>query len=263
MKELTLLQFMFGERRRRQRKYKRKKIAHMMMLCLHPAAAQSCCRGSRIIGCAGGEEQPEVALCEGGEEQPEVALCESWIREHVVRLGLCPYASAPFVEGKIRYAVSEACDEEELLDDFFVEGQILLEASSEELATTMLIAPRYEGSIDEFSDLYTWLVDVLEGDDEPILENGVQPAFFHPDWAFDGLPGDSAIHFEKRAPIPIINLLRRRDLDAVVQQGLASGRVVNKEIAEHNAAALEAEGYDALAAIFATQLAFGTGSGET
>lgn len=181
-----------------------------------------------------------------------MALCAAWIREHVVRLGLCPYAATPFVQGKIRYAVSDASDESELIDDFFHEGLLLLETSSEQLATTMLIAPQLTSTIDEYSDLYTWLVDLLEGDDEPILDNGVQPAFFHPEWTFDGLPDDSAIHFEKRAPMPIINLLRRSDLDDAVAQGLASGRVVNKEIAEHNAATLEAEGYDALAAVFAT-----------
>ena len=37
---------------------------------------------------------------------------------------------------------------------------------------------------------------------------------------------------------------------AVVQVGLDNGRVVNKEIAEHNQKTLEAEGYTALAAFF-------------
>ena len=37
---------------------------------------------------------------------------------------------------------------------------------------------------------------------------------------------------------------------AVVEVGLANGKIVNKEIAEHNQAALEAEGYAALQAFF-------------
>ena len=118
----------------------------------------------------------------------------------------------------------------------------------------MLIAPHYPGSIDEFSELYTWLVTLLESGDEPLLNNCVQPAFFHPAWSFEGLPPESAIHFEKRAPLPIINLLRRSDLDDVVRQGLANGRIVNKEIAEHNAAALETEGYETLLAFFKKHL---------
>ena len=37
---------------------------------------------------------------------------------------------------------------------------------------------------------------------------------------------------------------------AVVREGLAEGRIVNAEISDHNAAALEREGYAALAAFF-------------
>lgn len=181
-------------------------------------------------------------------------LCVSWIRDHVIRLGLCPYAATPMTQEKIRYYVSDAKTDEELLDDFFVEGKLLLDTPNDELATTMLIAPHYPGSIDEFSELYTWLVTLLESGDEPLLNNCVQPAFFHPAWSFEGLPPESAIHFEKRAPLPIINLLRRSDLDDVVRQGLANGRIVNKEIAEHNAAALETEGYETLLAFFKKHL---------
>ena len=78
----------------------------------------------------------------------------------------------------------------------------------------------------------------------------VQPAFFHPAWSFEGLDADSPIHFEKRAPYPVINLLRRQQLDSVVEAGLSRGVVVNKQIAEHNAAALEREGYRALESWF-------------
>ena len=156
--------------------------------------------------------------------------------------------SAAFVSEQIRYAITEAESEEELVEDFFVEGRLLLE--TEDVATTMLIAPNYAASIDDFFALYEWLTGVLESDDEVILQNKIQPAFFHPDWSFDGIDERSPIHFEKRAPVPVINLLRRADLDAVVEQGLASGRIVNREIAEHNAHALEAEGWDALVNVF-------------
>ena len=181
-------------------------------------------------------------------------LCRDWIDQHVIRLGLCPFAATPFVGDKIRYAVSEATTEEDLIHDFFVEGALLLDTDASDLATTMLVAPHYPSGIEEFYGLYEWLVDTLESDDEEVLRNGVQPAFFHPEWSFNGVDDKDPIHYEKRAPLPVINLLRRTDLNRVVEQGLEKGRIVNREIAEHNAAALEEEGWMKLEAMFRTRL---------
>ena len=100
-------------------------------------------------------------------------------------------------------------------------------------------------------DRYEWLTDTLEMDDEDLLNNGIQPAFFHPDWNFQGLAEDDPIHFEKRAPHPTINLLRRSAIEAVNERGLAKGILVSKEISEHNAARLADEGWGALQAAFA------------
>ena len=188
------------------------------------------------------------------EEEAAVRQCATWIDQHVIRLGLCPYAAKPFASGQIRYAVSAATTDQELLLDFFVEGRLLLDAAPSEVATTMLIAPNYPADIESFYALYEWLVDTLESEDEEELNNGIQPAFFHPRWSFSELEASSPVHFEKRAPVPVINLLRRADLDDVVQTGLERGVIVNKQIAEHNAEALEAEGYERLSAVFRTHL---------
>ena len=146
--------------------------------------------------------------------------------------------------------MSAATDDEALLEDFFLEGALLLDAPPE-LATTMLVAPQYAGDIEQFYALYEWLTDTLEMDDEDLLNNGIQPAFFHPDWNFQGLAEDDPIHFEKRAPHPTINLLRRSAIEAVNERGLAKGILVSKEISEHNAARLADEGWGALQAAFA------------
>ena len=66
---------------------------------------------------------------------------------------------------------------------------------------------------------------------------------------------ESAMHFEKRSPLVVINLLRRASLDRVVEEGLAKGRVVNRDIAEHNAASLEREGFQAMKRYFVERLA--------
>mmetsp|Transcript_14597 Transcript_14597/g.37796 ORF Transcript_14597/g.37796 Transcript_14597/m.37796 type:complete len:82 (-) Transcript_14597:293-538(-) len=53
-----------------------------------------------------------------------------------------------------------------------------------------------------------------------------------------------------RRPFAVINLLRRAQLEHVVKEGLKRGIVVNKEINEHNSAALEAEGFERLRSCF-------------
>ena len=84
------------------------------------------------------------------EDAGAVKLTEDWIEEHVIRLGLCPYAAKPFAGQQIRYAVSDATSDEALIDDFFAEGRLLLSAEDDEIATTMLIAPHYPKGIEGF-----------------------------------------------------------------------------------------------------------------
>ena len=199
-----------------------------------------------------------TACVDTGAAASAEAVTRRWISEHVLSLGLCPYASKPFVEEQIRYSVVDAESNVELVGEFFTEAQLLLESDPGELATTMLIAPSYPGGIEDFYELYEWLTDLLEDEDEPLLRGRLQPAFFHPEWTFSGLPADAPIHFEKRAPLPTINLLRQADLDAVSKKGLEQGVIVSKEIGEHNAAALEGAGYDAMRALFAERLAPGS-----
>ncbi|KAL1520071.1 hypothetical protein AB1Y20_023546 [Prymnesium parvum] len=180
-----------------------------------------------------------------------VVSTRRWISEVVIRLGLCPYASDAFhSEGKVRYTVSHAGDKAQLIDDFFTEGLLLLHEAPEEVVTTMLVAPLYEEGIEEFYSLYEWLVDTLEDEGETMLDNQIQPAFFHPNWTFSGIEPESPLHFEKRAPYPVINLLRRSQLDEVVKRGLKRGVVINQQIAEHNAAVLEQEGFARLKECF-------------
>lgn len=194
-----------------------------------------------------------LALDDQMEEIDSLAVLttQRWIKDFVIRLGLCPYASDVFnTEGRIRYVVSHATNGADLVEDFFCEAAILLDEDPLDITTTMLTAPLYNGGIEDFYALYEWLVDTLEDEDETILNNQVQPAFFHPDWTFDGLHETNPVHFEKRAPFPVINLLRRKQLEDVASKGLARGVVVSKQIADHNAARLQQEGFEALEACF-------------
>ena len=225
--------------------------------------------GAAATSCVAHMETPAAAA----DECEATGLTRQWIENVVIRLGLCPFAAKPFMENKIRYVVTDARSDAALLEEFYLESALLLQTPEAEVATTFVIAPHYKEGIEGFYWLYEWLVDEQEGmhdnlgggeeaasgesngEDDASLQafvgDRVQPAFFHPSWTFSGLPEDAPIHFEKRAPYPVINLLRRADLNRVVEEGLRKGVVVNKEIAEHNAAALEHEGFERLQAMFA------------
>ena len=211
------------------------------------------------------QQVPPAALAASASDSTVVQRTRQWIEDVVIRLGLCPYAAKPFQAEQIRYVVSAARTESDLVAAFYKEAAFLLDSSEEEIATSFLLAPHYEEGIDSFYWLYEWLVESLEEagqmsveappESELALEltvgDRVQPAFFHPQWSFSGVPDDAPIHFEKRAPVPTINLLRRAQLDHVVKIGLDNGVIVNKAISEHNAKALESEGFARLQVCFA------------
>jgi hypothetical protein len=73
-----------------------------------------------------------------------------------------------------RYAVHDSASDEELIKSFFDEALRLLDTPADELATTMLIIPRYTGSIDEYYEMYEWLTDLLEDPEEEVLNNQVR-----------------------------------------------------------------------------------------
>ena len=128
---------------------------------------------------------------------------------------------------------------------------MLLGSPESTIATTMLIAPMYTGSISQFYELYVRLTEMLDSDEaEEIKSSCVQPAFFHPGWTFDGVPAEAPLHYEKRAPCPVVNLLRRSAVERVVADGAAKGVAVDESIAAHNARRLEDEGTAALDAMF-------------
>ena len=85
-----------------------------------------------------------------------------------------------------------------------------------------------------------------DDDDAQLFGGAIGVAWFHPEWTFDGAPADDAVHFERRAPFPLVTLLRTKDVGAIVRAGLERGVFVSREIQLHNAKRLRSEGVPAL-----------------
>ena len=184
-----------------------------------------------------------LRLCSSSSSLREIQSTQQWIKEFVVGLGICPYASKPFLSSQIKYVVSNATTVSMLTSDFFSQSEFLLDSSIE---TTMLICSSYKGDVEEFYSLYSDLSDDIEAN-----EFAIQPAFFHPHWRFAGLSRSDPVNFEKRAPYPTINLLRRSSLDKVITAAFSErGVLLDEEMQAHNTLALENEGYQSLKQLF-------------
>jgi hypothetical protein len=102
------------------------------------------------------------------------------------------------------------------------------------------------------------LADDLEvGGNLEHVGDDVLIAVFHPQFEFGGLEEEEEVlNFEKRAPIPIINLLRTEAID----RGIAKG-ITAESIREHNEEALLEEGLEGVQQAFMRSMS-GTEDGE-
>ncbi|WP_382249724.1 DUF1415 domain-containing protein [Herbaspirillum sp. GCM10030257] len=143
-----------------------------------------------------------------------VAATRDWLEKAVIGLNLCPFAKSVHVKKQIRYAVSDATDREQLLNDLISELEHLRDTSPEQVDTTMLVHPWILRDFMDYNDFLHVADSALE---ELGLVGHIQIASFHPDYQFADAKLDSIDNFTNRSPYPILHLLREESIDRAVK----------------------------------------------
>ncbi|NQV86931.1 MAG: DUF1415 domain-containing protein [Woeseiaceae bacterium] len=130
-----------------------------------------------------------------------------WVEDLVVGLNLCPFAGRELVRNRVRFVVTEAATEEQLLAALATELALLNDDAA--IETTLLIHPDV---LQDFFDYNQFLdtADRLLVQTE--LEGVYQIASFHPDYQFAGTAADDAENFTNRSPFPLLHILREAGL---------------------------------------------------
>ena len=154
----------------------------------------------------------------------------------VIGLNLCPFAGRVCNEDKIRYVVTDARDEQSLLDDLTVELKALATSQFAGVETTLLIPPRALTSFvayNDFLDLVDQLVQNLA------LQGTIQIASFHPDYQFADASPDAVENYTNRSPHPMLHLLREASITEVAGDGNELLAIPPRNIATLRALGLE------------------------
>lgn len=143
-----------------------------------------------------------------------IADMQRWLERAVIGLNLCPFAKSVHVKGQIRYAVSAATSEGELLKDLARELIGLADADPEQCDTTLLMAPCMLEDFLDFNDFLGAADELLE---KLGLAGVLQIADFHPRYQFADTEEGEISNYTNRAPYPTLHLLREESIDRAVE----------------------------------------------
>ena len=134
-----------------------------------------------------------------------------WVDSVVVDLNLCPFAKRELINNRVRFAVTDAESEEQLLVALQAELELLdIDASVE---TSLLIHPNL---LEDFGD-YNQFLNLIDGLLIEMQFDGVfQVASFHPKYQFAGTDPDDAENFTNRSPYPLLHILREDSLERAI-----------------------------------------------
>lgn len=146
------------------------------------------------------------------DHQTVIEGTRRWIASMVIGLNLCPFAQRVFDGDKIRYVVSDACDEPALLKDLAGELRTLVAAPIETTETTLLIHPQ---AFTDFLDYNDFLDTAEQMVADLGIEGVIQIASFHPHYQFADTTTDAVGNYTNRSPYPMLHLLREESIDAI------------------------------------------------
>ncbi|WP_045407051.1 DUF1415 domain-containing protein [Vibrio jasicida] len=139
---------------------------------------------------------------------------DQWLNDVVIGLNLCPFAAKPQRNKQIKIFVSEASQEEALLEDILLQLIELSNTEPEKLETTLVVVPNM---LQDFWD-YNFFIDWVEGLIKQQDWEGIfQVATFHPDYCFGGAEPEDDENLTNRSPYPVFHLIREESMDKVLK----------------------------------------------
>ena len=168
-----------------------------------------------------------------------VAAVRQWVDSFVVALNLCPFARRELVNDRVRFTVTDAATEEQLLMALRVELDLL--ERDDTVETTLLIHPAVLTDFDDFNLFLPYANRLLV---QMQFKGVYQIASFHPRYQFGSTAPDDAENYTNRSPYPMLHLIR----EASVERAVARYPDVD-QIPARNIELMDRRGADKLAAI--------------
>ena len=175
-------------------------------------------------------------------EQHIIQQTKNWVKDIVIGLNLCPFASRPFNDNTIEYTVALKHDDNPLIEQHLYQLADCFNKLDEtaDIETSLLIFPEGYSDFDKYLDL----LDIANQLLVDLNYSGIyQLASFHPDYRFEGSAEDDASNFTNRSPYPMLHLIR----EASLEQALANYPGI-EQVPEDNIKKLREIGYQEMLA---------------
>ncbi|WP_447471522.1 DUF1415 domain-containing protein [Vibrio harveyi] len=161
---------------------------------------------------------------------------DQWLNDVVIGLNLCPFAAKPQRNKQIKIFVSEASQEEGLLEDILLQLIELSNTEPEKLETTLVVVPNM---LQDFWD-YNFFIDWVEGLIKQQDWEGIfQVATFHPDYCFGGAEPEDDENLTNRSPYPVFHLIREESMEKVLKHYPDPESIPDTNIARVSALSVE------------------------
>ncbi|HCE1933479.1 TPA: DUF1415 domain-containing protein [Vibrio parahaemolyticus] len=139
---------------------------------------------------------------------------DQWLNDVVIGLNLCPFAAKPQRNKQIKIFVSEATQEEALLEDILLQLIELSTTEPEKLETTLVVVPNMLQDFWDYNFCIDWVEELIKQQD---WEGIFQVATFHPDYCFGGAAPEDDENLTNRSPYPIFHLIREESMEKVLK----------------------------------------------
>lgn len=137
-----------------------------------------------------------------------------WLNDVVIGLNLCPFAAKPQRNKQIKIFVSEAEQEEALLEDILTQLMELESKTAEELETTLVVVPKMLEDFYDYNLFIDWVEALIR---QQGWEGTYQLATFHPEYCFGGSEPEDVENLTNRSPYPVFHLIREESMEKVLK----------------------------------------------
>lgn len=152
---------------------------------------------------------------------------KNWIRDIVIGLNFCPFATKPFKNELIVYKVDDSSEAAAALESFMFTCRFL--EDNPVMETALLIFPNGFSDFQDYLDLTDLAEKLLKAEG---FEGVYQVASFHPNYIFAGSDENDPANYTNRSPYPMLHLLREDLLEIAIDKHIHVDDVPNQNIAK-------------------------------